>query len=258
MATITATVDPTYTRIGVQLSGFAADGPIDVYRIHADTSRHLVRGVSAVSGGVAFGWDYEAPLSSLVTYEASSGGTVITSSPTTLPGVAAWLRSPGLPSLDMTVEVVRKPETSRERPRVVLRPFGRESAIVLSDSAKSPEFTLTVRTYGHAQADDLVALFSDSPVALLLMPGAREAYRYVSLGSLNEKPVVDYIAANGASLDDAGGMSEWDIACTVTDSPIGGLFGDPTASYAAVLATYATYTALKSAKATYLDVLKGV
>lgn len=258
MPTITTTVDTDYARVGVTLSGFPADGPVDVYRVHPDDTRHLVRGVSDISGGAAFGWDYEAPLSAPVHYEADDGSTVIASGETAIPERRAWLRSPGLPFLDMPVDIAAVPSTERSRPTVVLRPFGRRSAIVLSDTAKSPEFTIRFRTYTYDDADSLVALFEQTPTGLLLMPGAREAHRYVSLGSLVEVPVTGYIARDGQDEDDPGAMSEWEVECVVTDSPVGGIFGDPTASYQAVLDATPTYAALLAGNPSYLDVLKGV
>lgn len=259
MATITTSVDPVYNRVGVTLSAFSADGAITVERVLVSTgARAPMRAVSAVSGGSAFGWDYEAPFGVPVRYEAYDGATLIASSDATVPGVEAWLRSPGLPVLDLAIELLDVPPTKRERPRVVLRPFGRASALVLSDTAKSAEFQLVVRTYGYTQADQLVELFSQTPTALLLMPGGREPYRYVSLGNLVEAPLVKYRAADGSDVDDPGGIFEWSLDCVVTDAPTGGLYGDPTSSYATVAATFATYSTLLAAKPSYLELLKGV
>ena len=110
-ASISASLDLTYLRVGVSLAGWSGDGPVVVSRVHADGSRNPVRGMSAVSGGVAFGWDYEAPLSVPVTYEAWDGSTVVASSPVVVPigRGASMLTVPGLPGFGGEVEIVAKP-----------------------------------------------------------------------------------------------------------------------------------------------------
>lgn len=255
--TITTT-DTTLGRIGVTLAGFTATGSISVYRVHSGDQRHAVRGPITISGGSAFVWDYEAPWLETVTYEASDSGTLVQSAPATLVGTTAWLRAPGLPSYDIQVELIAKPVVRRARPASVLRPLGRASAVVLTDTLKSSEFDLRIRTYGYAQADALEDLVEAAPTALLVSPGARNPWQYVSLLSLDERPLADFIAAVPSSQEDPGGISEWSLSVVVTDSPVGDIYGDPTASYQATKDAYALYQDFRTAKATYLLALQGV
>lgn len=236
MASITVTTETSpYPRFGVALTAWAADGPVDVYRVHADTSRWLVRGVSAVSGGVAFGYDYEAPYSAVVHYEAISGTTSIVSSDVSLALDTAVLSAPGLPAFTMVVTPVSKPrQVTLGRDRTVLQPWGRSSAVVLGDTRKTGVFTIRFRTYGHAESDALANMFNQVDVLLLRLPRTRYPWQYVDVGDVDESPVLDRRAyGDPADATDPGTWSEWDVPCVTTGAPIGGIFGDPTASYQA-------------------------
>ncbi|MDQ6795293.1 MAG: hypothetical protein M3067_10850 [Chloroflexota bacterium] len=257
-ATITATLDSTYRRVGVQLGGFAASGPVSVYRVHADGTTHLVRGVSALSGGAAFGWDYEATFTGSVTYYAMDGTTKVTSGAVSVGTTDAMLRAPGLPSFDVTIHPIAKPKLRRVRPQTVLRPWGRSTAIVLSDTAKSAEFEISLRTYSDVEANALLALYQQTATALLIMPNTRTDWQYVALGDLLEVPVVVYGRQPGDTAASPATWAEWVVPCVVVDQPVGGIYGDPTATYSAVAAAYPTYAALLAAKSTYLDLLRGV
>jgi hypothetical protein len=124
---------------------------------------------------------------------------------------------------------------------------------VLSGTRQAGEFTLNLWTQSDAEADALLSLVDEAAVALLLMPGARAVdHVYVALGDVEEVPVGGYRPAGTES------WTLWSLSATVVDSPVGGVFGDPTASYQALVDTYASYSALKAAHATYLSVLRGV
>lgn len=259
MPTVATVLDATLARIRVDLSGWSPDGPVTVTGSDG-VSSWRVRSITAISGGVSTGWDYEAALGVPVTYTATSGATSVSSAPVTLPVSAqmcAWLRAPGLPALDMQIEPVGKPSIKRERASAVLRPMGRRTAVTLSGALSVGSFDLVVRTYTDAQAQALDQLVALSPVALLLMPGTRTARQYVSIAGLDEDPDVHY-RAQSAAADDVGRWATWVLPCTVTTQPAGGVFGDPSVSWQAVKSTYATWTATKAAKASWLDVLKGV
>ena len=260
MATLTATADTAAGRLGVTAAGLATSGPVAFYRVHPGGERYLVRGPVTASGGAAFVWDYEAPFRLAVTYEVDDSGTTVTSGAVTLPTTEAWLRAPGLPGYDAAVELIEKPKPGRARTAAVLRPLGRKTAVVISSVLQSSEFDLKVRTYGYTQARALVGLVEQAPTALLVVPGLVDSWQYVAILSLAEAGVVDWRPADldGNDENDPGSMTEWSIACVVTDRPVGDMYGDPNASYQALLDTYPTYQALKDANATYLDVLKGV
>ena len=163
MSAITTTLDASRYRVGVELSGWTTDGDVTVYRVHADGSRNPVRGMSAVSGGAAFGWDYETPLSAAFTYEADDGGTVSSSSVTLdVPYYVATLTVPGLPSFGGVIEPTTKPALNFERPQVSIDILGRTSNIIKSDVMKAPTFTLQLRTRTTAEAYSLLD-FSITP-----------------------------------------------------------------------------------------------
>ena len=260
MAAIATSLDATYTRVGVSLSGWAADGVVPVYRVHQDGSRNVVRGMSAVSGGVAFGWDYESPLSAPVTYEAWDGSTLATSAETTLtmpaPAVA-YLTAPGLPSFGGPVMPTGKVAMRRNRPTASLDVIGRATPIVKSDVMKAPAFTLGLRTYSDSGAYTLTSLMSVAPVLLLRIPGTRVTdWCYIATGDVSDSPVTHY-GRNAPGANVTAEWADWQIECQVVESPVGGVFGDPTSTYQAGLDARPTYQDRLAANPTYIDALRG-
>lgn len=67
---VSGAAEPTLARVGVTLTDWTPEGPVVVRRVHQDGQRHDMRAMSSVSGGVAFGFDYETPLSVPFHYEA--------------------------------------------------------------------------------------------------------------------------------------------------------------------------------------------
>ena len=254
MAAIAAAVETSpYPRIGVSLSAWAADGPVTVYRVHADTTRWPVRGTSDVSGAVAFGYDYEAPHAAPVHYEAVSGSTLIQSSDAVIPLTSPYLSVPGLPQLATSVSMIAKPAVGRVRPRTILQPIGRSTAIVLGDNRKAGSFKLGLLTRSIDAAAAITAMLDRSGVLLLRMPGTRYAWQYVDVGNIAEEPVQALLPDAGS----AGALWSWDLDCVVTDPPVGGIYGDPTATWQALLDTGKTWGDLVSAGRTWLDLLRG-
>lgn len=257
MSAITTTVDLSRYRVGVELSGWSADGPVTVYRVHGDGSRYPVRGMSAVSGGAAFGWDYETPLSASFTYEADDAGTVA-SAAVSLDSRDSTLTVPGLPSFGGVVYPVGKPSMSHDRPTVDLDILGRTTYISKSDALKAPSFTLALRTKTEADAYSLRATFAISPVLLLRIPGTIYTdWCYVRAGSLNPEPTVHYRAPVGAAADHVANWYVWTLDCLITDAPVGGTVGDPTSTWQALKDTGMTWQDLKDTGLTWLQVLKG-
>lgn len=259
-ATITATVDTAYVRVRVDLSGWSADGPITVMGRSGQMSWQ-VRSITTVSGGVISGYDYEMPLSIAsdmqpITYSAYDGSALVTSSSVTVvvPDCASMLRAPGLPALDVDIEVIHKPEVEYPADMVVLTPLGRETGIPLSGALSAGRFDLAVRTRTELQAVALMSLLRVSrPTVLAIIPGTRLRRQYVATGTVQEAPFMPF---RSQSPEDGGDWSEWTIPCTVVDRPAGRVFGDPTASYQAGLDQYPTYQASLDAQPDYLDRLK--
>ncbi|MBP9918715.1 MAG: hypothetical protein KBF43_09030 [Dermatophilaceae bacterium] len=254
---ITPVIDTTYARVGVTLSGWLSptDGPITVKRVHPDTSEWTVRGFGSTSGGAAFAYDYEAPFGQSVTYYAMDGATRVISAPVSIASSKAMLRAPGLPSLDCTILLAKLAPQVFPDPQAVLRPLGRQTAVVLSGGRAAGDLTVVVETHSFAEGSALETILMQKATVLLVRPGTRKPWLYVKVGDATETPFTDWMLSGDGA---AGEWALWSLPCTVTDSPAGGIFGDPTATYQKILDTYPTYQALLSAKATYLDVLKGV
>lgn len=250
MATLTATFDASIARVGLQIDGFVDGTPVTITRDGVPVRG----GVEVVpSSGSYFLWDYEAPFSVNVHYEATDG-TLTATDDVTLPVTEAWLRAPGLPALDMPVLPREVPTLTRPRPTTVLRPIGRRRPVVLSGTRSAGEFTLNLWTSTQTEAEALQSLIEEAATVLLLMPGTRALERvYVALGDAESSPLAPH---RPADVNDSWVL--WSISATVVDEPVGDVFGDPTASYQAIVDTHASYTALMSANSSYLDVLRGV
>jgi hypothetical protein len=62
----------------------------------------------------------------------------------------------------------------------------------------------------------------------------------------------------GLDASDPGAWYDWDLPCTVVDSPAGVNYGDPSASWTALNAAGKTWDALKAAGTTWLDLFRGM
>ena len=257
MSAIAATLDAARLRVGVNLSGWSTAGDAQVIRRHQDGSSYPVRSMSAVSGGVGFGWDYETPLSAPFTYEAKDGSATIVSPVVTL-AVAhdvATLTVPTMPTFGGFVTPERKPERfDRKRPSVALDILGRSTDIVLSDAMKVPSFTLKLVTRTDAAAYLLLSMLAVAPVLLLRMPGARVVdWGYVATGDVAEIPITGYKDAGSGD----GEWTRWEIQCQVDERPEGDTFGDPTSTWQALKDSGLTWQQMKDSGLTWLEVLRG-
>lgn len=263
MATITATIVTNPDRISVSLAAWAADGPVTVYRIHPDGSRWLVRGAAGgdttvtVSGGVGAVLDDEAPYMQAVTYTAVSGASSIASGSVTLAVTTPTLTVPGLPSYRIDVEPIVKPSATRTRPRTVMRPRGRRNAVVIGDTRKGREFELQLSTLSYPDADLLESVLDANGVVLLRFPGHRWPWLYIDVGDFSSRAVVDWLPTDGTDPANGGAWEDWSLSCIETDPPVGGIYGDPTASWDAVTLAGKTWTALNTAGKTWLDMSLG-
>jgi hypothetical protein len=259
MASITATTDAANYRIGVQLGSWSSSGTVPVYRVHPDGSRYAVRAMSDVSGGAAFGWDYEAPLSTAVHYEADNSGSTVTSNTVTLTVSArALLTAPGLPAYGGPVVVAARAEPARSRPAEAISILGRSTDIVKSDVLKAPKFNLALLTRSDSEANDLTAMVAITPVLLLRIPGTRVTdWCYVQVGELAETPVSRVLPQPVPATGDERTWAGWRLACQVVDAPVGGIVGDPTSTWQALKDTGKTWQQVKDSGKTWLQILKG-
>ena len=249
--TVTTTTDSTHLRIGVTLDGWGSDDTTQIYREVVSTGvRTEVRGGDVTpSGGQAFVWDYEAPTGVTVQYVADDGGNERTSSTTSISSSRSWLRSPGLPGLDLEVYFGSVPEMTYERPTTLLSPIGRRTTIPVADSQKAPSYSLTVVTQTTAEAADLRSLLESTPTAFVLFPNTVLHATYVSLGNTVGRQVAGVVNAP---------TMLWTIEATEVSRPSGGMSTDPTASWQALIDNSATWADVATDYSTWLDVLRGV
>ena len=126
-----------------------------------------------------------------------------------------------------------------------------------SDSLKAAAFDLSVRTYTDGDAYALDVDLDVAPVLLLRIPGTRVTdCCYIATGDVSEDPAAYFKPQPGEPEDGLGHRSVWTIGCQVVESPVGGIFGDPTATYQASLDAHPTYASRLAADATYIDALR--
>ena len=76
----------------------------------------------------------------------------------------------------------------------------------------------------------------------------------VQVGALQEAPVTKRIDLSGRGDDE---WVRWSLECQVADAPVGGVVGDPTATWQALKDSGKTWGDLLAAGTTWLDLLKG-
>ena len=261
---VTAVVEAASLRVSVSLSGVTPDGPVEVWRAHSDGTRDLLRGLPPVYGGVSQVYDYLAPYTPVAgqlqfRYELTSGGTLYTSAWLDLVSVDVRLRAPAYPGTEAVVCPLRRPSVSMSRPQSIMEPIGRETPIVQSGVMQAGRFTLAVEVYSYAAARALERLLRMSPTVLLQRPAEMDSWQYVSVGTPERSPFADNLLPTVDG--DVGSWMRYSLPCTVVDAPPGGIMGDPSASYQALVTNGWTYQQLLNWKGagttTYLDVIKG-
>lgn len=249
-------VDSERNRIGVTVKAWPADEPVTVYRLHADGTQVPVRAAEPfeLSAGQAFVWDYEAPFRQAIGYRVAGASANLSIGSVQIEETRAWLRAPGLPALDQPLSLWGKPqEVARPRPASVRYPLGRATPIVRSGHRRAPAFSLIAKTYTDGEAAALLDLIDQASVGLLLIPNTRYPWQYVHVGDVTETAPVHFAGDSGIAP-----RAYWSLACTVVDRPVGGVFGDPTASWQAVVDAHPTWQDVLDTYPTWLDVLRGV
>lgn len=250
--TITTETDSTHLRIGMTLSGWGSDDQTQVYRqvVSTGVATEVRGGDVTPSGGAAFVWDYEAPTGVSVVYYADDGGNTRTSSSTSISSTRSWLRSPGLPGLDIEVYFAEVPNRTFVRPTTYLSPIGRSTYVPIADTQKAPAYTLRVVTQTTTEADNFVSLLQSTPTAFVLFPDTVFHGTYVSMSDVTEQKISGVVGASGVTV--------WEIQATEVSRPTGGMATDPTASWQALIDNSATWAAVAVDYDTWLDVLRGV
>lgn len=252
--TLTATVQPTYGRVLLQLVWTGGVTSAAISRVHADGTIWPLRTANPidVTSTMATCFDNECPLDQAVTYLASSSqtSTTFSSSPVTVtsdPGWAGsmiWLTHPSRPSLSMLLAVNDIAAQTRSGRNGILQILGSPLGVALTDVRVNTGSSMTALTMTKPDTAALKALLADGSVLLMRPPGAWSTpWQYIALGD-----VTDVTPGPGPIAD-----RQWTLPYTVVASPVGGAMGSVGSTYADAKAAYATYAALKLGEPTYAD-----
>jgi len=256
MAAITVTAQ-TFTsaqpRVDVSLSAWAADGPITVNRVHNnDLSSHPIY-MPDVSGGLSQAYDYDVPLGEPVHYEAYSGATLISSPNVTVSETRLWLSVPGLPDQAISLYAREVPVVDADTPVAVMPSAFRAGAYPAEYGEEGPEsFTITLLTQTSAERVQLEAMLKQDARALLRWPVTEFSWAHVVRSHRRRSP----------ASRKKHNLERWtEITYLRVDEPGAVLFGDPSASYQALVTSGKTYQQLLDWKVVngthYLDLLRG-
>ncbi|MGV9352278.1 hypothetical protein [Streptomyces misionensis] len=229
-----------------------------VYRVLANGSRTLLRDLTGLTDHLAntddtyLVTDYEAPLgvpfSYRIEFYSATTGLLATYRTTNTyvidPGDPnyAWLKDPARPILNRRVLVKQAPEWKQPIDQNVMRPRGRQNAVVLSGVRSGREGDLVVWTQSDDEREALRFLLATGNVLLWqAAPGMGESDVYVSVGETALPRVSTYAREP---------WREWTLPLTEVDQPTGGMAGSATwtvrdvalenASALTVVARYAT------------------
>lgn len=235
-------------------------GAVTVYRVHADGARYAVRGVPDISGGMSQVYDYEAPLSESFRYEAADATSTITSNTVALADDRTWISTPGLPQYSLPVLLESVPDADWSRDAADLSGPFRSVAPSLTGEASAEAISPVVMTRTAADAITLTTLLKQSGTVLLRVPRTEFPHRYLEVTRVSRSPRVGF-RREGTDTTTVADWRDFKLSARETLPPPGGAFGDPTASYQALLDSGKTYQQVldwKGAGATlYLDLLRG-
>jgi peptidoglycan hydrolase-like protein with peptidoglycan-binding domain len=242
---ITATAQAQYGRVLLQITLTTAMSAT-VSRVHPDGTVWPLRDanptdIRSTTGVGAIVWDHEAPLDVPVTYRVTSGATTFTSTAVTVPsdrgnvGSMVWLTHPTKPSLSVLWCCEDIAERTSPGRNGVLQILGRADPIAITDSRVSPAGTMTGYTFTRAEATKLRALLADGGTLCVRAPAAWDTpWFYCAIGDVADAN------AGGSGLET---VRSWHLPYTVVAQPAGGSQGPVGATWADVLAAYATWTA---------------
>ena len=176
-------------------------------------------------------------------------GQLLADDRVTIPAWGTWLKSPGLPELNVRVYLTTLEAPVRPATRAVLPIEGSDRAVVLSSVRGTPKGSVVVSTLDAEAAAAVVAIVAPGdPVMFDTDPAFAVPYRYVSIGDVTEvRPM---------AVDDELGLvhahRSWVLADLVdVDAPIGRTATLPGWTYAGIPARADAYVALPAEFATY-------
>jgi hypothetical protein len=255
------TVDNETASVEIIVREIPPSTTMTIYRVAADGARTLVRGPDglidqvSLSGDIYFVTDYEAPLgvpfSYRIEFYSTSTGAISgwrTSGSVTIdPGDInyAWLKDPLRPQLNRRVMVKQAPDWAQPIEQSVLRPAGRQNAVVLSRIRSGREGSLAVWTQSDDERDAMRFLMATGNVLLWQSaPGMGESDVYVSVAQTSYPRVTSYAPEP---------WREWTLPLTEQDRPIGGTAGSATWTVRDVGLENATVLSMIGRYSTVLD-----
>ncbi|WP_239404554.1 hypothetical protein [Frankia sp. Cj3] len=249
---ITATVDATLARVHLVVTWTGGATSVTVTRLTSSTPTTPVRNgePGLLTAGSWQEYDYEAPLDIPVYYQATDGSATAVSPIVTVPSDGLyWLRSPGRPALNITVEPLEDHASAmtRELTQGVFRILGREDPVVVSGRRYAPTSVLKFVTRTDDDRRKMRAILDDGQTLLYQTPGADAA------GDDS-----GYVAVAAYDMTRVGYMTpERSVTLTVqyVGRPAGPAASGVGGTWADVLAAYSTWTGVTAAKATWQDLL---
>jgi len=256
--TFTLAVDPALDAVVAHVTVPAGATSLVLSRVGPSGVIAYVRGANplVVTPGDHFVRDFEPPIGVPVQYTAtvadSTGAqSVATSHTITVPSQGCddtWLTDIAAPTNTQRVVIERLDELDYVAAGGVHSVLNRRTPIVTSDIARAPTFELSVLT--ETEDERLrarAALGNGVPVLLRTPPENGIASVYFVVTEWKEQRIV-----NRATFTDR----RFVLACVQVDRPDPILYAPIfTATYAGIRDAYASYAALRAARATYDDVL---
>lgn len=246
---------------GVELiADLSANTPVPalirVTRTNSATGETVtVRGADPVysPGGVAYGFDHEAPLGVVVTYSAQgyTAADVATGAPveavlstSTVAAHMAWVKSITEPSLSRVLMVAAIGPLARRRRRETFEVLGRSNLVTQSRGLSGREGRLEVLALSMTEADDIDALLSQDTLLVQFPPQLGILDLYASVGDVTPTPVGPRRMA----------VQRWETTITEKDRPstAGSGLRAPGWSWDAAAATWADWGAVAAARASWV------
>ncbi|MEU6990409.1 hypothetical protein ABZ953_07060 [Streptomyces sp. NPDC046465] len=255
-------VDETAS-ITLTLRELAVGQSITVYRVGADGSRALVRGLTGlldkalIISDLMIIDDYEAPLGVPVSYrielwpDGSTTPATRTSATVTIPVGdvnTVWLKDPGHPQRNVKVLAEKAPDWARPIDQAVYRVKGRRNAVVLSCVRGGLEGDLSVWTRSDDERAALHWLLDSGNVLLWqAAPGMGVTDMYITVAQVTEARVV-------ALASEA--WRAWTLPLTEADLPVTTGVGDSAGrTWQDVLTGFGSWAEVLTAYSTWEDVL---
>jgi hypothetical protein len=220
---------------------------IDVYRNHADGTRHRVlteQGPRLIGGGWAW-LDVHCPFNQAVTYDITAAGFTATSNPVFVPSKRTWLVHPSQADLSVLVDMVTKVDARATGSRASkFVPFDGKPFYISGGSREPVSGSLILFT---TDTGPLVELFADDQVILVNTPGTPGwdiGWMWVQPGAVSYGNPADGVRVPARLVTvpfDESADPDMDL--------------DPVWSYDDAAAAWATYTAMDAAYGSYLDLV---